>query len=356
MGCSFSDLVSITGVCWNGGMTTAHLERLRRLLCALQNRIRDTVIAARKKQADRFADVAGVTAADTLYQVDRIGEAVILAWFEEFWPRGWPVELVMEGLDEESVTCPAGTPVQRTLFKGIIDPVDGTRGLMYDKRAAWVLTGVAPQRGVGTGLSDLVVAVMTELPTSKQWRADQVSAIRGGGPRGVVAHAIDLRRGTRTRFIPRRSRARNFEHGFAAFARFFPEGKALSAQIEEALWRELHPAAPAGRSPLIFDDQYISTGGQLYELLVGHDRMIADIRPVVLKKLGCTSSLTCHPYDICTALIFTEAGGIVESPVGRPLDAPLDTTSRVAWIGYANAHLAGKVRPVLRRLLRHYLG
>lgn len=338
-------------------MTTEHLERARRLLCALQNNIRDAVIAARESQADRFAQVAGTTASDTIYRVDRISEAAILTWFEDYWPRSWPVELVMEGLEDgESVTFPTGTPVGRTRFKCIIDPVDGTRGLMYDKRSAWVLTGLAPQRGASTGLKDIVVAAMTELPTSKQWRSDQISAIRGAGPKGVLAQAVDWRRRTRTRFIPRPSRARNFEHGFASFARFFPEGKTLIARIEEELWQELQGPVAGGHSPLIFDDQYISTGGQLYELLVGHDRMIGDIRPLVFKKLRRASSLTCHPYDICTALIFTEAGGIVESPEGRPLDAPLDTISSVAWMGYANAHLARKVRPVLRRLLKRHLG
>jgi hypothetical protein len=79
-------------------------------------------------------------------------------------------------------------------------------------------------------------------------------------------------------------------------------------------------------------------------------------RPQVLKKLGFATSLVCHPYDICTALIFEEAGGIIESPEGRPLSAPLDTTSPVAWIGYANPVLARTVRPVLRRILRKHFG
>ncbi|MBE7540461.1 MAG: hypothetical protein HS122_18890 [Opitutaceae bacterium] len=42
---------------------------------------------------------------------------------------------------------------------------------------------------------------------------------------------------------------------------------------------------------------------------------------------------------------------VVEGPSGRPLKCPLDTTSPVAWIGYANRVLARKVRPVLRKVL-----
>lgn len=336
-------------------MTNVRLERARRLLCALHLTLRDTLSAARSRGAEALARVAAVTAADTIYHVDKISEAAVMTWFEAHWPRSWPTELVMEGVEDgKSVTWPRGTPVAKTIFKCILDPIDGTRNLMYDKRSAWVLSGLAPQRGARTTLADIAVAVMTELPTSKQWRADQVSAVRGCGPEGVVARAMDLRSGRAKPFAARPSQARDFKHGFASVVKFFPEGKALTAQLEEALWNKLHGPAVKGAA-LVFDDQYLTTGGQLYELLVGHDRMIADLRPLVFAKLGVTSALACHPYDICTELIVREAGGIVETPAGRALRDPLDTTSPVAWVGFANAHLARQVRPVLRRLIKRWL-
>ena len=335
-------------------MVKNELEPARQLLCALQVDLRGALLAARTKGAKTFARIAAVTAADTIYQVDKISEAAILAWFERHWPRAWPVELVMEGLaDGEAVTFPRGTPVARTRYKCILDPIDGTRNLMYDKRAAWALAALAPQRGARTHLGDIVVAAMTELPTSKQGWGDQLSAVRG---RGVVAQTHDLRTGRRRPRVLRPSRARHFEHGFASIARFFPEGKALLATIEEDLWRELGLYGKNG-GQLVFDDQYLSTGGQIYELAVGHDRMLGDLRPPVYAQLRLGSgALCCHPYDICTALILTEAGGLVETPAGRPLRARLDTTTPVAWMGYANASLARTVRPVLRRLLRRHCG
>jgi hypothetical protein len=333
-------------------MTRAQLSAARRQLCALQDHIRDTILAARRRDAARFARVAAVTAADTIYHVDRLSEHAIVAWFERHWPRSMPVELVMEGLEGDAVTFPRSTPVARTEWKCILDPIDGTRGLMYDKRPAFILAGLAPQRGARTHVGDIVVAVMTELPTSKQDRADQISAIRRGG---VVAETIDLAKGTRRRWKPRPSRARDFEHGFASIARFFPEAKALLGQVEEELWRELGLLGKDG-GQRVFDDQYISTGGQLYELIVGHDRMLGDVRPLAYSKLGFSSAaLCCHPYDICTALIAQEAGCLVEAPDGRALRVPLDTTTPVAWMGYANASLARQVRPVLRRLIARYL-
>lgn len=59
-----------------------NLERARKLLCALQVELRDTLIAARAKGGKSFAKIAAVTAADTIYQVDKISEAAIFAWFE----------------------------------------------------------------------------------------------------------------------------------------------------------------------------------------------------------------------------------------------------------------------------------
>jgi fructose-1,6-bisphosphatase/inositol monophosphatase family enzyme len=332
-----------------------NLPLARRLLCRLQDHIQRTLLAARDREARKFARIVAETAADTIYHVDRISEAAIVEWFAAHWPKTWPVQVVMEGVEDDApLTFPHGTPVARTLFKCILDPIDGTRNLMVDKRSAWVLAGLAPQRGARTHLGDIVVAAMTELPPTKQWLADQLSVVRGAGRRGIVAERVDLLRGTRRRLAMRPSPSRDCRGGFAALSKFFPEGKALTAQIEETLWDELYGLGRQA-SPLVFDDQYPTTGGQIYELLVGHDRMLADLRPLVFRRLGLTSPLVCHPYDICTALLLTEAGGVVETPDGRPLRVPLDTTSAVAWAGYANPALARHVRPVLRRLLTRFL-
>lgn len=333
-------------------MTLRDLERARQLLCALQDHILGVLIAARAKQASSFAKVAAVTAADTIYHIDRLSEHAILGWFAAHWPKAWPVEVVMEGLEGEgAVTFPRGTPVKQTLWKCILDPIDGTRNIMYDKRSAWILGALAPQRGAKNQLGHITVAAMTEIPTSKQWRSDQLSAVKG---RGVKAESVDVFNGKRAKLPVQPSNARECRGGFAAISRFFPEGKTLLAKIEEQLWDELYGLGKQA-SPLVFDDQYICTGGQIYELVIGHDRFLADLRPLVFRKLRLKSALVCHPYDICTALIAREAGCIIESPLGGKLDQPLDTVSAVAWTGYANPALARHIRPVLHKLIRKSL-
>ena len=327
-------------------------DRARRLLCALGDHIRDAIAHARAADASLdSAKISRESQADTIYQIDKISEDAIAIWFEKNWPAEWPVELIAEGLEGHPVTFPRGTPVAQTRWKCIVDPIDGTRGLMYDKRAAWVLAALAPQRGEGTMLSDLFVAAMTELPTTKQWRADQISAVRGCG---VVAESVNVFDHTRAPLRLQPSRATDFHHGFASFVKFFPEGRVLTARIEERLWETLGVLGRA-HSPPIFDDQYISTGGQFYELLAGHDRLIGDLRPLIHEAAGLDRSLACHPYDACTMLILGEAGVIIESPCGGAVDAPLDTTTPVAWIGFANASLASLARPALRSALAEIL-
>ncbi len=328
------------------------LHQLRVLLCRLQDAVLQMVLAQQRAATrGELTAIAVEPKADTIFRIDKVVEGTLLHWITNHWPAQEPVELVMEGVDDEALVFPAGIQLSDTKWKCIIDPIDGTRSWMHDKRGAWSLAAIAPQRGTDTRLSEIVVAAMTELPVTKQWRADQLSAVRGTG---VVAEAIDVRGGERVSWRPAPSDAADFRQGFAGISKFFPQGKALLADLEEAFWREIHGNEPQA-APLVFDDQYVSTGGQIFELASGRDRMWVDLRPQVFRKLGLGLSLTCHPYDICTAMILTELGGVVETPEGEPLDAPLDTTSPIAWAGYANPTLAALARPVLQQLIAERL-
>src|SRR5262249_17199057 len=159
--------------------------------------------------------------------------------------------------------------------------IDGTRGLMYQKRSAWVLTGVAPNRGRGTSLQDILLAVQTEIPLTKQHLSDQLWAIKGSG---AVAERYNRLTGERVRFQPQPSRANTIGHGFATIARFFPGAREELASIDEEIVRAALGPVQHGKAHC-FEDQYISTGGQLYELMTGHDRFIADLRPLMEQVL-----------------------------------------------------------------------
>jgi hypothetical protein len=177
---------------------------------------------------------------------------------------------------------------------------------------------------------------MTELPTAKQGAADQLSATLGGGLR---AERVDLARGGRHALDARPSAATDLDHSFSGLTKFFLPGKTALAALEAELFRRLGDT-------VVFDDQYLSSGGQLHELITGRDRFVADLRPLVTDD-----GLACHPYDVCTSLLLEEAGGVVTDPWGNALAVPLDNVTPVAWVGYANDALAARIGPVLAALV-----
>src|SRR2546429_7987200 len=92
-----------------------------------------------------------------------------------------PIVLIAEGLPTGKLVLPLGTQEEKAIWRVIVDPIDGTRGLMYQKRSAWVLTGVAPNRGSETNFQDIALAVQTEIPLLKQHLCDSLWGHRGGG-------------------------------------------------------------------------------------------------------------------------------------------------------------------------------
>ena len=311
-------------------------------LVTLQAEIRRLVIAARATSAN-LAEVERSDEADTIYAIDAVVEPAIEAACEA-WGQETPLILIAEGVrdgkgNEGSRTFPDGTAENDAVIRVIMDPIDGTRGLMYDKRSAWSLSAVAPNNGPNTRLRDCFASVMTELPTSKMGQADVLSAIKG---RGAICRRIDLRTGDASTFTPKPSTATTINHGFATVSNFFPGTKVLAAKLMEHLVANLIGEADVTQAT-VFDDQFISTGGQWYELIVGHDRFIADLRPAFYAMQGQPEGMCCHPYDCAALLIAEEAGIVITDAQGQPLDAPLDLTTGVNWIAYANEGLRAAI-------------
>jgi fructose-1,6-bisphosphatase/inositol monophosphatase family enzyme len=339
-----------------GTVTSSELDELETrvlpVIKRLHRRIRREVLdACRRLAAEELSSVAGDAGGDTLYALDHLSEALL---FEELGRDAAAlggIVLIAEGLEHGFAVLPEGFSRERARYVVIVDPIDGTRGIMYQKRCAWALTGVALSRGSEPRLSDIALAVQTELPLVKQHLADELWALRG---RGARAERVELFGDGRTPLALRPSSAPTLEHGFAMLSRFFPGARDELAAIDEEVVRAVLGPPPAGRA-LCFEDQYASSGGQLYELAVGHDRFNADLRPLMvdlLARRGEPAGLACHPYDVCTQLIATEAGVIVTAPDGSPLDAPLDLETPVAWVGYANATLRASIEPALFTALR----
>ena len=316
----------------------ADAARLLEPILALHDGVQSAVVDACTRQAaEQLAAVAsevagGGSAGDTIYAIDRVAEEIFVQGLAEL-ARAEPLCLVAEGLPGDVLVLPRGAREQDCRWRLLVDPIDGTRGLMYQKRSAWILTGIAPNRGAETRLRDIVLAVQTEIPLVKQHLADQLWALRG---RGIEARRFNRLSGAREPVTLRPSRADTIAHGFATVVRFFPGARDVLAAV-------------------CFEDQYASTGGELYELMAGHDRLVADLRPLVQSvraAQGLPLGLCCHPYDLCSALIAEEAGVILRDPSGAPVDAPFELAADVAWVGYANERLRALVEPVLQGALR----
>lgn len=323
------------------------LEPLKRL----HELIRRTVVeACERSSLEALSAIAREEEGDTIYAVDRISEDLLIDFFERKIAASQPLILIAEGLPNGKLTLPRGTAEADAAWRIIVDPIDGTRGLMYQKRSAWVLTGVAHNRGDETNLGDLELAIQTEIPLVKQHLSDALWTTRGGG-----AHTERFNRltGEVTPIELRPSQASSIAHGYAGISRFFPGAREeLAAIDEEIVNAALGPVLPDKAH--CFEDQYASSAGQLYELMSGHDRFVADLRPLMkdhLRARGLPLGICCHPYDLCTELIAREAGVIVTDVHGGRLAAPLAIHVNVAWAGYANQEIRTQIEPLLKKAL-----
>ncbi len=333
--------------------TVADVGELGAPLRRLHQRVRDAVVAACEQAA--LEDLARIdddtSEGDTIYAVDRISEDLLIKLFESDIAPLAPLVLIGEGLTGGQIVLPRGTAESDAVWRVIVDPIDGTRGLMYQKRSAWMLTGVAPNRGSETNLQDIELAVQTEIPLVKQHLCDQLWAVRGRGARAERHNRLS----DESRPLSLQpSRARSIRHGFAGLARFFPGAREELAAIDEEIVRGALGNVEYGKAHC-FEDQYLSSGGQLYELISGHDRFVADLRPLMetlLRGRGLALGICCHSYDLCTELIAREVGVIVTDERGEALHAPLNLEADIAWAGYANKYIREEIEPLLKRALK----
>src|SRR5438046_10761660 len=123
----------------------AIVDRLREF----QRRVRELIIQSR--QQGSLHEVSRVSSADTIYKIDTDVDPILEDFCEE-WSKTRPLVLVAEGLEGpdgkevEHRVFPHGARESDAQIRMIVDPIDGTRGIMYDKRHAWAPAGLAPNK------------------------------------------------------------------------------------------------------------------------------------------------------------------------------------------------------------------
>ena len=321
----------------------AWADRLVSLGVAIQGRLHLALANGTKGLAVPVAQEGG----DTIFAIDRCVEPIIESHLQQWPAECKPGVLIAEGMGENGKRR-FGREQETARFRVMVDPIDGTRNLMYDKRSAWFIATVAEDHGEKTRLKDAFAAVLVELPPSKQSWFDVFAATRG---RPTTGRRMPVGGGVRAPLAIRPSLASNLVNGFGQVSNFFPGTKILAAELMERIAESTVGPVKSGQA-LIFDDQYISSGGQMVELMVGHDRFCCDLRPLFYRILEqqtgkSVRGLECHPYDVAGLLVARNAGVIITDGLGEPLDCPFDVHTGVHWCGYANKALQDAIQPVI---------
>jgi len=318
----------------------AVLAATRRLHEDIRLAVRERLEQARTARRPELANRPGAWGAgDIAYALDEVAEGP-LAGFADALGRRHPLTIVCEGPGRmQRAGPPGGVPLAV-----LIDPVDGTRSIMHDMRSAWVLTGIARCRGASTRLSDIEIAVQTELPTTSAGVYHVLSARRG---RGATIARHDVRTGEQLDEQPLRVPERlPLDNGYFAFTRYLPVERTLVAQLERGFLERALPALGLD-SRLIYDDQYLCSAGQLQLVTTGRYRLLVDLRGWLGAEHGLPN-FTAKPYDLAALLVYQEAGVPVLDAQGHVLDAPFDTETRLDVVAYGNEQLRAAYQPHVR--------
>lgn len=325
-------------------------EALARLLWRAHHFMRDEVRRALiENNRDDLTAVAAQAEMDTLYGIDTIAEHSLLEFLQQHQTEAPPFVLVGEFETGEAIRFGAGAPQ----FRVLCDPIDGTRLLMFGKASGWILSAILPEKGDNSRLAETIFSLQTEIPLPKYSQTDTLWATVGGG-------AFQLRENLVTQQTIVKSlhagHTSDLRHGFISFVKLFPRGKQLVAAIEEDFLREaLRESAAEPAS--VFEDQHLSTAGQIYALIHGQNNLIVDFRPNlnhIWRGRAEPTVLCAHPYDLASWLIAQEAGVVIRDTRGEPLDGPTHATAEIGWIGFANAALAQRYQAVLLAVLRQH--
>jgi fructose-1,6-bisphosphatase/inositol monophosphatase family enzyme len=333
------------------GADSGWLERLVDLSDEIRAATREALVeAVRGGTLERLARAAGQGAGDVTYGIDVPAEHAVDRWLEET-ARATPLSLLTEdaGWRHRGPDGEGGVRALEGFGHGgpriSVDPIDGTRVLMCDLRPAWSVIGLAGPGPFEPRIGEVVAGVLSEIPDSRAARYRRLSALRGEGCR-LEERELEGDRLLLERRLDAGADDR-VDHGIFSFFKYMPAERPRIASIEAAFFARL-AADEKADVRACFDDQYTSNGGQLALLALGTYRMIADVRAHLFER-----TLTSKPYDVAGAVICAqEAGAIVTAVGGSPLDFPLDVTTPVSFVGWANRRTEERLSKHLAAVLR----
>lgn len=328
------------------------VEKLKHLHFEMRDVYMQALKDARQTSLEKLSRIAKFAVGDLSYAIDKAPDRLLEKTFEE-----WGEEIPMIVIEEEwgATTFPKGTHPEDCEIRLIIDRLDGTREIMYTKNRAWILTGIAPNKGVKTYLDDIEITVQTSVGKNVFGEDEVLWATK---KHKTVLEIWDLDKKKFEHKLPvSPSKAETIEHGFLPIVLYFEGYKKVLGSIADKLTEKITGPVHKGISR-VFDEQYISSGGQLANLVTGKYRGVIDIRPFLGRITGTPFGLCAHPYDLCTKLIADRAEAIIDC-FGVYTDriekkVPLDAKTDVGFIAFANERIKNQVEPALREILSNY--
>ncbi len=302
-----------------------YIEKLKKI----HAKIRDAVIEKMKTSKDAHG-IDRFEHGDFIYNVDVEAEKILEQEFER-WGKEEPVVLVAEGIGRKAY---GGAEADcKTIV--VVDPIDGTREIMYARRPAWAIAGVAPYKEDAT-LDDIELTVQTAIGKNIFGENEVLWAVKGQGA------YIEKDGGKAERL--KTLQDDEIEHRFITFQSYFEGFRKPVTDIQEEVLSKF--VTPKPGQALTFEDNYLSTAGLLYFLATGRQSAVIDLRPKITDGLGN------HVYDVCSFLIATEAGASIDFyDENNSSKIPLSLDSKVGFRAYANEKLKNKIDPILDKVL-----
>jgi fructose-1,6-bisphosphatase/inositol monophosphatase family enzyme len=341
--------------------TAVWIEPLRELCERIRRAAREAIAEGLARGSlEELGRPVRAGAGDLTYGLDERTELALDRWFEERARQG-PLSLLTEDRGWRH-RGPDGRGGARELAgfdhggpRIAVDPVDGTRNLMADLRAAWVIVSFAPPGKSEPRMRDLTLGIASELPDSRAARFRELVGVveRGAQPSGGVCTARELELASGRVVAERVLRANDtahVDHGYFTFFRYLADQRPAIARIEAEFFARLAREEGADVRTC-YDDQYISSGGQLSLVALGVYRMAVDVRGLVAAKRG-VPTITTKPYDLAGAVVCARAAGaLVTRPDGGELDFAIDCTTPVDFAAFANRATFERVGRHLRAAL-----
>jgi fructose-1,6-bisphosphatase/inositol monophosphatase family enzyme len=322
--------------------------RLVQLCDELRALTRSALLAADQDGTlDELARPRGMGMGDVTFGLDVPSEERIEAWQREE-ARLEPLSVLTEDAGWRHLG-PDGNGGVRALpgFEHggpriAIDPVDGTRNLMADLRSAWTEVAFAPAGEGQPRLADCTGGILAEIPGPLAARFRRSSS---DSRTTTLSSSPKLRTARSSRAVTSGSTITTASTPLAtSLFRYEPAQRPAIARLEADFFARL--ARHEGASVrAIYDDQYISSAGQLVLLALGRYRMVVDARELVRRRFGAPG-VTSKPYDLAGAVVCARAAGVVVTAAeGGTLDFPIDATTPVAYAGYANERTRARLEP-----------